>query len=328
VASRAPDRSAQFITQCQTESPLEAIPAPFSTYEEMLASRNVDAVYLPVPTGARKEWVLRAAAARKHVLCEKPCAVNVADLREMIEACRRSNVQFMDGVMFMHSKRLARLRQALDAPETIGPITRITSSFSYRPPPDFLSSNIRGDVRLEPHGCVGDLGWYCIRLALWAMNWQMPDVVTGRILSQASGKQGEPGVITDFSGELIFPEGVSASFYCSFLAENQQWANLSGTRGYAHMDDFVLPVVGDQVSFDLQKFDFKIQGCDFRMESRRERVTVAEHSHGHADAQETNMFRNFAAQVLSGKLNEQWPEQALKTQTVMSDCLDAARAQA
>jgi predicted dehydrogenase len=71
----------------------------------------VDAVYIPLPTGLRKEWVLRAAAAGKHVLCEKPCGLSLAEVREMTDACRENRVQFMDGVMFMHNPRMRRLRE-------------------------------------------------------------------------------------------------------------------------------------------------------------------------------------------------------------------------
>jgi len=322
VASRSADRSAPFIAECQEEAPMPSVPAAFSTYEELLASKNVDAVYIPVPTGVRKEWVLRAATAGKHVVCEKPCAVTAGDLREMIEACRRNHVQFMDGVMFRHSRRLARLREVLDDGQSVGAVKRITSAFSYGADPEFFATDIRGNSRLEPHGCVGDLGWYCIRLALWASNWQMPSVIGGRILAE-SGKAPGEGVITEFSGELVFPGGLSSSFYCSFVAENQQWANLSGTRGYVQMNDFVLPVVGTETAFEVHKYDFKKKGCDFRMEPNIQRVTVPEHSHGHADSQETNLFRNFAEQALSGKLNEQWPEEAMKTQTVMCESIKA-----
>ncbi len=71
---------------------------------------EVDAVYMPLPTALRKQWVLRAAEAGKHVVCEKPCAASVADLQEMLTACRYNRVQFMDGVMFTHSRRMESLR--------------------------------------------------------------------------------------------------------------------------------------------------------------------------------------------------------------------------
>jgi predicted dehydrogenase len=102
-----------------------------------LASDEIEAVYIPLPTGLRKEWVLRAAAAGKHVLSEKPCAVSVADLREMIEACRKHRVQFMDGVMFMHSRRLPRLREILEDGRSVGQVRRITSAFSFLGAGDF-----------------------------------------------------------------------------------------------------------------------------------------------------------------------------------------------
>src|SRR5687767_14350958 len=113
VASRDRARAQQFINECQAHTPMANEVKAFASYDELLASSEVDAVYIPLPTGLRKEWVLRAAAAGKHVLCEKPCAVNLADLREMTEACRRHRVQFMDGVMFMHSMRLTQILDAI-----------------------------------------------------------------------------------------------------------------------------------------------------------------------------------------------------------------------
>ena len=324
VASREVERSRRFIAECQAEAPMEGVPEAFGSYEEMLAGDGVDAVYIPLPTGLRKEWVLRAAAAGKHIVCEKPCAISVGDLREMLEACRRHRVQFMDGVMFMHSRRLDRLREVLDDGESVGEVRRIASAFSYGAPREFFEANIRADSTLEPHGCVGDLGWYCIRLALWVMNWKIPRQVTGRVLSKFGGAGG--AVPTEFSGELLFADGVSAGFYCSFLTENQQWANIGGSRGYLEIRDFVLPFAGNEATFEVQNIVFRSHGGDFRMETHPRQIAIDEASHGHANAQETNLFRNFSNQVRSGGLNEQWPEIALNTQAVMCACLDSAQA--
>jgi predicted dehydrogenase len=327
VASRDLERSRKFIAECQAEVPFETVPQALGSYEELLASPAVDAVYIPLPTGLRKEWVLRAAAAGKHIVSEKPCAVSVADLREMLEACRRQRVQFMDGVMFLHSQRLDRMRAVLDDGQSVGEIRRITSAFSFCAPPEFFTGNIRASSELEPHGCVGDLGWYCIRFALWVMGWQIPRQVTGRMLNQFQHPGSSAPVPTEFAGELLFADGVSAGFYCSFVTGIEQWANVSGTLGHLEVSDFVLPLAGKESTFRVHKTEFNTVGCEFKMESHSERFTVAEHSHGHATAQEANLFRNFANQVRSGKLDEAWPEMALKTQIVMAACLESARAE-
>src|SRR6185436_10149267 len=251
VASRDPEASRRFINECEADAAMEAPPKDFGSYEELLAAPDIDAVYIPLPTALRKTWVLRAAAAGKHVLCEKPCASSAADLREMLEACQRHRVQFMDGVMFMHSTRLPQLRSVLDDPANFGAIKRITSVFNFPGDADFFANNIRVHSGLEPFGCLGDLGWYCLRLALWATGWQLPRRVSGRILAEGAARTSPAPVPTEFSGELLFDNGVSAAFHCSFLTAHEQWAMISGTKGYVQVPDFVLPFYGNEVAFEL-----------------------------------------------------------------------------
>ena len=134
VASRDKARAQKFIDECQADVPFAPPPAPCGSYEELLARKDIDAVYIPLPTGIRQKWVLAAAAAGKHVLCEKPCDVNSAGVRAMLDACRKHNVQFMDGVMFMHGSRLGLLRQVLDDAAMIGPVPRISQPVQFPRP--------------------------------------------------------------------------------------------------------------------------------------------------------------------------------------------------
>lgn len=324
VASRDRGRAEQFIDDCQRPATFAIRPAACS-YEELLASPEIDAVYVPLPTGLRKEWVIRAAEAGKHVVCEKPCAVNAADLREMLDACRRNRVQFMDGVMFMHSKRLVALREALDDGQSIGRLRRIATQFSFLGNEEFARGNIRVSHELEPLGALGDLGWYNLRFTLWAMKYELPERVTGRTLTGGRRADSSAEVPTEFAGELFFRGGVSASYYCSFVTENQQWANLSGTQGSAHLPDFVLPFYGHQVAFDVVKPKFVASGCQFNMEGNVRRVVTSEYSNNAPDAQETNLFRTFANLVQSGRTDESWSDIALKTQQVLDAALASSR---
>ena len=319
VASRDARRAEQFIADCQSNAPMDAVPRALGSYEELLAASDVDAVYIPLPTGLRKEWVLRAAAAGKHIVCEKPCADSVADLIEMTDACRANHVQFMDGVMFMHSMRLQRMRAVLDDGTSVGALKRITTSFCFCAPPEFFTGNIRANSAMERFGCLGDLGWYCIRFALWAMNWQTPHSVTGRILQKTRA-----AVPTEFSGELLFDDGVSSGFYCSFLTAHEQCAQISGAKGYLRLADFVVPFHGDELAFEVNNAVHNVRGCDFNMEPRWHRFAVSEASNSDPSAQEAYLFRNFAKQVRTRALDESWPEMALKTQRVMEACFDSA----
>jgi predicted dehydrogenase len=324
VASRTLERARQFVAECQASRPLPAAPAALGSYDALLARPDVDAVYIPLPTGVRKEWVLKAAEAGKHVLVEKPVGVAVDDVRDMIAACQRRRVQLMDGVMFMHGRRLEALRATLDDGESVGRIRRIASQFSFNADDSFVAENIRGDGRLEPHGCVGDLGWYPIRFALWAVRYQLPAEVSARLLASA-GRPGLDEVPFELSAELLFPGGVSASLHCSFRAENEQWAVVSGTKGIVRVDDFVLPFFGDETRFEVTRSVFEKWGCDFHMRRGSRTVVVPEHANSHPSAQETAMFRTFSSLVLEGRLDPQWGEIALRTQIVMDACLRSAR---
>ncbi len=325
VASRNVERAETFIDECQAQIPHPNLPRAVGSYDELIAADDIDALYIPLPTALRKEYVIKAAAAGKHVLCEKPCGISAADVQEQIDACAKAGVQFMDGVMFMHSKRLTALRAVLDNKESVGDIRRIMTQFSFMMPDDFLNENIRVNSTLEPLGCMGDLGWYTIRMILWTLNYEMPTAVTGRLISEQGGSGSPDAVPIQLSAELIFPSGVTAGFYCSFETENQQWINISGTKGHITVDDFVLPYFGSELGFDIAQARFDVDNCQFHMEKCDQHVSINEYSDSHKTAQETRLFEKFGELVLSGQPDTHWPDITLKTQQLMDACLASAR---
>jgi predicted dehydrogenase len=224
--------------------------------------------------------------------------------------------------MFMHNPRLPRMREVLDDAKSVGPVRWIASAFSFLGTGDFARRNIRTDGRLEPTGCLGDLGWYCIRFTLWALKWQLPHSVTGRILSQSKAVTGRKPAPMEFSGELFFGEGVSAGFYSSFLAAPQQWAFVSGRDGWLRLPDFVHPFNGNEPSFEVNRKEIRVPAAPGTA-APAPGADLAET--GHPTAQNTRMLRNFANQVFSGKLNDDWPMWALKTQRVLDACFESAQ---
>ena len=323
VASRDMAKSQDFIDRCSAQVPHAVTPEAMGSYDDLLARDDVDAIYLPLPTGLRSEWAVKVAEAGKHLLCEKPCGTNLDQVEEIIAACDRTGVQFMDGVMFMHSKRLNRVREAIEDGSTIGDLRRINTQFSFCAPREFLTENIRMHSDLEPHGCLGDLGWYTLRFILWVMDYATPKAVTGRLLNSAGRSDSPHPVPTEFSGEVLF-EDVSASFYCSFLTEHQQLAHISGNKGNLRIDDFVLPYYGNRIGFQSSNAEFDCDVCDFRMERHEQAHHVEEYANSHVSSQETNLFRNFSSLVLQGKPDPHWPKITLLTQKVMMTCMESA----
>jgi predicted dehydrogenase len=325
VASRNEESANRFIEECTAQVPQVTRPAAVGSYQALLERDDIDAVYIPLPTAMRHNWVLRAAEAGKHVIGEKPAALNADQVAEMLQACKQNGVQYMDGVMFMHSGRLPIVRSLLDAPQPVGQLRRIACQFSFAGDEAFRTSNIRVHSELEPHGCLGDLGWYCIRFCLWAVEGQLPVEVRARVLSTLQGADSPQPVPGEFTAELTFPGGVSACFYCSFVTENQQWIHASGSNGYLRINDFVLPFRGAEVDVLAGQDVFDVDNCAFHMESHLARHAVREYDAGHATAQEVCLFRNFSDIVLSGNQSDVWPTWTLRTQQVLDACYQSAQ---
>ena len=324
VASRSVEKAQKFIAACQASVPVAHSVDAVGSYEELLSRSDVDAVYVPLPTGIRTEWVVKAAQAGKHVMVEKPCGVTTVDVQAMVDACNASKVQFMDGVMFMHSARMNAMRAVLDDGKSVGEIRRIASQFSFCADQSWVESNIRASSQLEPAGCLGDLGWYTIRIILFAMKYEMPVEVRGRILNGVKRADSSDVVPMEFQGEMHFANGVSATFFNSFRTNNQQWAHISGSKGYLAVNDFVLPYYGNEVSFDVGNHSFSADGCYFTMEKHLKTQQLREYSNNTKNAQETALFRNFSELVNTGNRDNFWPEVALKTQRILDAALKSA----
>jgi len=322
VASRDVRRAQAFVDECQAQVPHPVKPEALGSYEQVLARPDIDAVYLPLPTGLRKQWVIRAAEAGKHVLVEKPAGGDAAEVAEMIAACERHRVQFMDGVMFMHGRRFQKLRAVLDT--EVGSLRHIASQFSFLSNEEFSRTNIRAHGALEPLGCLGDLGWYCLRFTLWAMGEIAPLRVTGRIHAETQ-QSAAPPVPLAFSGTLEFAGGVGASYHCSFNAMNAQWAIVSGTKGLLQISDFVLPFSGTQTRYNLTRSEFAINVCQADYHEGRQAGQIEEPSNNAPGSQESALFADFSDLVITGRRDPRWPRISLLTQQVLDACLRSAR---
>lgn len=107
-----------------------SVPLAFGSYEELLASDAIDAVYIPLPTSQHIEWAIKAADAGKHVLCEKPLALKASSIQDLIAARDRNGVVVTEAFMVTYSPVWKKVRELL-AQKAIGQLRLVQGAFSY-----------------------------------------------------------------------------------------------------------------------------------------------------------------------------------------------------
>jgi predicted dehydrogenase len=214
VGSRTTDAARGFASKFD-------VPGAHGSYDALLADPNVDAIYLSLPNSMHHEWTLKSLAAGKHVLCEKPFAVNESQSREMFEAADRAGKVLIEAFMYLSHPQTHAWLDALRG-GAIGEHRLIRTSFCYRTKRD--AGNIRFSSELAG-GALMDVGCYCTNLAL---------VVTGAepIAIYASGKLHPTGVDELAAGVLQFPGGVVSTFSCGMTTQADNTAQICGTEGY------------------------------------------------------------------------------------------------
>ncbi len=195
------------------------IPRAHGSYEALLADPDVDAVYVPLPNHLHVPWSVRAAAAGKHVLCEKPIACTAAEARELLAARDRAGVLVGEAFMVRTHPQWLRVRE-LVAAGRIGELRLVHGHFSYyRRDPD--------DVRSKPEyggGVLLDIGCYPVTLSRWLYGAEPLEV--------AAVLERDPEFRVDrlVSALLRFPAG-QASFTVAGQAAHHQRMQLLGTTG-------------------------------------------------------------------------------------------------
>ncbi|XP_031480863.1 uncharacterized oxidoreductase At4g09670-like [Nymphaea colorata] len=244
VASRTLEKARQFASD-------NAFPEDahiYGSYDELLQDPVVEAVYIPLPTSLHRRWVAEAARSGKHVLVEKPAALNAGELQEMLAICEEKGVQFMDGTMWMHHPRTAKMRELLSDATLFGNLKWVHSTFTYVGDAYFLENDIRVKADLDGLGALGDVGWYCIRSILWAVDYRLPKTVTA---IRGSVSRSAAGVLLSCGSSLQWDDGRVATFHCSFDANLTTHLTVTGTRGTLVLHDFALPCEDDSATFSF-----------------------------------------------------------------------------
>jgi predicted dehydrogenase len=195
------------------------IPTAYGSYEELLADPTIDAIYNPLPNQLHIPWTAKAAEAGKHVLCEKPLAMNADEARTLLAVRDRTGVLIGEAFMIRSHPQWLHLRQLLDEGH-IGPLRAVMAFFSYF---NVDPANIRNQPDTGG-GALYDIGCYCIQAARCGFA-QEPTRAIGHI-----DRDPELGTDRLTSAILDFPAG-HAVFTCSTQLVPYQRVHFLGAKG-------------------------------------------------------------------------------------------------
>ena len=171
----------------------------YGSYDGLIADSAVQAVYIPLPNNLHLKWVKAALKSGKHVLCEKPLALNADEAKEMFECARANGVYLMEAYAYLHSPYVQSLKDDI-ASGVIGEVDYIESAF--------ITQGYKEDFRLHKEfggGALYDLGCYCTTMILSLIDSE-PDFV------KAVAEFSDEAVDVNTASIVRFKNGVRASF--------------------------------------------------------------------------------------------------------------------
>ncbi|MBR5933494.1 MAG: Gfo/Idh/MocA family oxidoreductase [Treponema sp.] len=171
----------------------------YGSYEELLLDNDVQAIYIPLPNNLHKKWVIEALKAKKHVLCEKPLALNAKEAEEMFKTAKDNGVNLMEAYAYLHSPYIKSLKDDIKS-GIIGDVDFIDTAF--------VTQGYKEDIRLYKElggGALYDLGCYCTTMILSLID---DEVVSAKACAEFT----ELGVDEITTGFIRFKNGARASF--------------------------------------------------------------------------------------------------------------------
>lgn len=213
IASRSTEKAQNIAEQF-------GIPEFYGSYEELLADKEVDAIYIPLPNHLHVEWAIKSLEADKHVLVEKPVGLSSKEAERLLQETKKHpHLKVMEAFMYRHHPQWIKVKELVDQ-KAIGDIKTIQSSFSFfeDDPNSIVNSKEFGG------GSLMDIGCYPISLSRFMFNSE-PKSISSVIEYHPDFK-----VDVSASGILEFETGTSVFFSSTQLADNQQ-AQIFGTKG-------------------------------------------------------------------------------------------------
>ena len=208
--------------------PADVAPAAvhYDSYEALLSDEKVQAVYIPVPNGLHKEWAIKAMRAGKHVLCEKPIAMNKEEAEEMFRVSHETGMLLMEAFMYRFTDKTKKMLEIIES-GAIGNVKNIHVNHGY-------TLNWDSPARQEPSlggGSMYDVGCYCVSFSNLVAGEAPEDLHAGFIMT-------ERGYDEHAVAWLKYPSGIMASLESWFDGAGDQRALIVGTKGTLEVPNF------------------------------------------------------------------------------------------
>ncbi len=217
VASRDKHKAEDFAKR-------NAIPVAYGSYEALLNDPNIDAIYNPMPNHLHVPWSIRAIEAGKHVLCEKPLGIDLADAEKLVQVAQNSDRVVMEAFMYRFHPQWRKIKELIDS-GVLGKIRHVQSSFCFF---NRDANNVRNMPGIGGGGLL-DIGSYCISVSRLAFG-KVPRRVSGLLDIDSDFK-----VDVHASAILDFGDGM-ATFNCSMQSNSTQFVHIVGDHGRIFVD--------------------------------------------------------------------------------------------
>ncbi len=235
VAARDPDRAASFASE-------HGIDLVADSYEALIADPDIDLIYNGLPPVAHARLSVAAMEAGRHVLCEKPFAMNAGEARLMAEVAERTGRLCVEGFHYFYHPLFARVLEIVRSGQ-LGPLTAMSGVFDVEIPD--VAGNIRHDLALGG-GALMDLGCYPLHM-LRHIAGSEPQVM------EAKAEQGAPGIDLAMVAELQF-NGIPGRISCDMSQRVAIRAEIEviGQKGRLHVNNPIHPYLGHKLTLVLE----------------------------------------------------------------------------
>lgn len=227
------------------------IPIIYTDYDDLIQSKEIDAVYIALPNSLHREWIEKALDAGKHVLCEKPIVMEEREITAIFNRANEQKVHVMEAFMYRFHPQIHEMKKMLDE-GVIGEVLTIRSRFH------FTIEDKEADIRMQGElggGVLWDIGGYSLNAMLMLVGEEPTEIQV------MNGRRDQ--VDTHVSFQMRFPNSVLCVADCSFYGPMTQEIDIIGTRGTMHLPYAFRPDLNEDVGVIKISSNGKTQKLEF-----------------------------------------------------------------